>query len=124
MSVEELSRNKRIFFVLKHTKESRIHLQFCKTKRDMSQENGFHSSRRSNRSAPLRPNNVADSTRTNREIKERGYYSELATMNPESTFEINQQAPLAHDDVLRETFRVSNTARGIQSMILKTREFH
>jgi hypothetical protein len=105
----------------------------------MPQENGHRSARHSSRSSPLRPNdnqndNGTDKIRPNREIKERGYYSELATVNPDSTFEVklnlfvffsnkileyfskikvSRQAPIAHDDVLRETFRMSNTARGI-----------
>lgn len=83
----------------------------------MSRENGHRSGRHSARSTPLRTNhnqteNGVDKTRSNRDIKERGYYSELATINPDSNFQINQQAPIAHDDVLREAFRMSNTARG------------
>ncbi|CAF1149286.1 unnamed protein product [Adineta steineri] len=82
----------------------------------MPQENGHKLNRHSARSAHSRAssNNYENSTdriRRNQEIKERGYYSELATVDPDSTFEIARQAPAAHDDVLRETFRMSNTAR-------------
>jgi len=60
----------------------------------MPQENGQHSTRHSSRSSHSRGNvnrtdNGTDKTRSNHEIKERGYYSELATINPESTFEVN-----------------------------------
>jgi hypothetical protein len=59
----------------------------------MPQENGHRSARHSSRSSPLRTNdnqndNGTDKIRLNREIKERGYYSELATVNPDSTFEV------------------------------------
>ncbi len=106
----------------------------------MPQENGYHSARQSSRASPLRDNNNSndngtDKNRPNRDVKERGYYSELATVNPESNFEVKlihfslskkikivkfqivKQAPIVHDDVLRETFRMSNTARGISIRI-------
>jgi hypothetical protein len=59
----------------------------------MPQENGHHSTRHSSRSSHLRANvnqndNGTDKTRPNREVKERGYYSELATINPDSTFQV------------------------------------
>lgn len=107
----------------------------------MPQENGYRSSRHSSRSSPLRASynqndNGTDKIRPTRDVKERGYYSELATINPDSTFEVKltnlfffsnqifkffflskikvaKQAPIVQDDVLRETFRLSNTARGI-----------
>ena len=61
----------------------------------MPQENGHHSNRHSNRSTPLRTNyqqtdNGIEKTRSNHDIKERGYYSELATMNPEAAFEVKK----------------------------------
>jgi hypothetical protein len=60
----------------------------------MPQENGQRSSRQSSRSSQLRANfnqneNGTDKNRSNREIRERGYYSELATVNPDSTFQVN-----------------------------------
>jgi hypothetical protein len=59
----------------------------------MPQENGYHSARQSSRSSPLRANhnpndNGTDKIRSNRDVKERGYYSELATVNPEARFEV------------------------------------
>jgi hypothetical protein len=60
----------------------------------MPQENGYHSSRQSSRASPLRAHhnvndNGTDNTRSNnRDVKERGYYSELATVDPESNFEV------------------------------------
>lgn len=62
----------------------------------MPQENGHRSARHSNRSTPLRTthnpneNGGTEKARPNREIKERGYYSELATVNPEGSFEVNK----------------------------------
>jgi hypothetical protein len=60
----------------------------------MPQENGNHSTRHSSRSSHLPANfnqngNGTDNSRPNREVKERGYYSELATINPDSTFQVN-----------------------------------
>lgn len=62
----------------------------------MPQENGYRSSRHSTRSTPLRANhtsqdNGTDKNNSNRDLKERGYYSELATINPEATFEVNKK---------------------------------
>lgn len=59
----------------------------------MPQENGHRSNRHSNRSTPLRTSynqndNGTDKIHPNRDVKERGYYSELATINPESKFEV------------------------------------
>lgn len=59
----------------------------------MPHENGHRSARHSNRSTPLRTShnqneNGTEKVRPNREIKERGYYSELATVNPETNFEV------------------------------------
>ncbi|CAF1258579.1 unnamed protein product, partial [Adineta ricciae] len=83
----------------------------------MPQENGYHGNRQnSSRSIHSRASTAGnddgiDRSRRNRELRERGYYSELATIDPDTRFQISQQAPIAHDDVLRETFRLSNSAR-------------
>ena len=59
----------------------------------MPQENGYRSTRHSSRSTNLRPGydqngNERSKIYPNREVKERGYYSELATINPDSKFEV------------------------------------
>lgn len=61
----------------------------------MPQENGHRSARQhSSRSTPLRANynpndnGTTEKARPNRDIKERGYYSELATVNPETNFQV------------------------------------
>jgi hypothetical protein len=57
----------------------------------MPQENGHRSARHSSRSSSLQPNqngNGTDKIRPTRDVKERGYYSELATINPDSTFQV------------------------------------
>jgi hypothetical protein len=59
----------------------------------MPQENGHRSGRHSSRSTPLRTSynqndNETDKNHPNHDLKERGYYSELATINPDSTFEV------------------------------------
>ncbi|CAF5177130.1 unnamed protein product, partial [Rotaria magnacalcarata] len=78
----------------------------------MPQENGYRSNQTSHIHGNLnQTDNGTDKFPSNPEVRERGYYSELATVNPDSSFEVPKQAPIAHDDVLRETFRVSNTAR-------------
>ncbi|CAF4566002.1 unnamed protein product [Rotaria socialis] len=78
----------------------------------MPQENGYRSNQTSNLRGNLnQTDNGTDKFPSNPEVRERGYYSELATVNPDSSFEVPRQAPIAHDDVLRETFRLSNTAR-------------
>ena len=62
----------------------------------MPQENGHRTARQSSRSSALKANgtphdNGTDLQRSsNREMKERGYYSELATINPESNFEVRK----------------------------------
>ena len=69
------------------------HFLLCNIE-EMPQENGHRSARHSNRSTPLRAsynqndNGTTEKVRPNREIKERGYYSELATVNPETKFEV------------------------------------
>ncbi|CAF4290444.1 unnamed protein product, partial [Rotaria sp. Silwood2] len=79
----------------------------------MPHEKGYRSTRSSHLHNNVNQNdNGTDKISSNREVKERGYYSELATINPDSKFEVAKQVPIAHDDVLRETFRLSNTARG------------
>ena len=60
----------------------------------MPQENGLRSSRNSSRTTRARTNvdqngNGTNKLYSNREVKERGYYSELATINPESEFQVN-----------------------------------
>ena len=37
----------------------------------------------------IRMEMVLINSRSNREVKERGYYSELATINPDLTFQVN-----------------------------------
>ena len=72
----------------------------------MPQENGHRTTRQSSRSSPLKANgtqheNVPDLQRSsNREIKERGYYSELATINPESNFEVSSSLFVADIELL------------------------
>lgn len=64
----------------------------------MPQENGHRSGRHSNRTTPLRTSynqadNETEKVRPTRDIKERGYYSELATVNPEAAFEVRTNFP-------------------------------
>jgi hypothetical protein len=55
----------------------------------MPHENGYHSSRSSNsRPSSNHNDNGTDKIHRNRDVKERGYYSELATIDPDSTFEV------------------------------------
>lgn len=55
----------------------------------MPQENGHRSSHSSRiRSGVNQPDNGTDKSTVNREIRERGFYSELATVDPQSTFEV------------------------------------
>jgi hypothetical protein len=57
----------------------------------MPQDNGHRSTRQSSQSSHLRPNSNQSGSaknRPNRDVKERGYYSELATINPDTTFEV------------------------------------
>ena len=57
----------------------------------MPQENGHRSARPSSRSSTSRVNssqNGTDKTRSAKELKERGFYSELATIDPHTNFEV------------------------------------
>ena len=63
----------------------------------MPQENGHHGNRQSSsRSIHSRASTAAnddgiDRSRRNRELRERGYYSELATIDPDTRFQVKQR---------------------------------
>lgn len=84
----------------------------------MPQENGHRRTRHSSQSSQVPANsaqngNGLEKGRSNRDMKERGYYSELATINPESTFEVtsSHSRPLSNLSLVLDLDRTTSTRR-------------